>query len=108
MNSFRATALTSLAGKRRLPATAGLLVLAVLAVLWPHLVGSSALFFWETTVISVLFATSVTLLFGIAVAGVLAFVTSVITWRATGLAFAMLTLAIAQAIYTLVVQVNSL
>lgn len=145
MNTSRATALTGLADKRRLPAAAGLLVLAVLAVLWPHLVGSSALFFWETTVISVLFATSVNLLFGsagipsfgqaafygagaytvaevashawpvplalllgVAVAGALALVTSVITWRATGLAFAMLTLAIAQAIYTLVVQVNSL
>lgn len=143
MNPLRAAARTSLAGKRRLPAIAGLLVLAVLAILWPRLLGSSALFFWETTVISVLFATSVSLLFGsagipsfgqaafygagayavadvashswpvplalllgVAVAGVLALITSVITWRATGLAFAMLTLAIAQAIYTLVVQVN--
>ncbi len=139
------TALASRLGRRRQLATAGLLVLVVLTIAWPHLLGSSALFFWETTMIAVLFATSVNLLFGsagtpsfgqaafygagayavaegashswpvplalfaaIGVAGALAFVTSLITWRATGLAFAMLTLAIAQAIYTLVVQVNSL
>ncbi len=127
----------------RAPAAAGLLTLGVLAIAWPQLVGSSALFFWETTVIAVLFATSVNLLFGggripsfgqaafygagayavaeaasrswpvplalllaVVVAGALAMVTSLITWRAAGLAFAMLTLAIAQAIYTLVVQVS--
>jgi branched-chain amino acid transport system permease protein len=143
VNALRAAALAGLAGKRRAPAAAGLLVLALLALLWPHLLGSSALFFWETTVISVLFATSVSLLFGtagipsfgqaafygagaytvaeaaphswpvpfclllaVAVAGALAFLTSLITWRATGLAFAMITLAIAQAIYTLVVKTD--
>ncbi|HUY50290.1 MAG TPA: branched-chain amino acid ABC transporter permease [Streptosporangiaceae bacterium] len=142
MSTPRIAGLTGLRRPRVL-AAAGLLILGVLAIAWPQLVGSSALFFWETTVIAVLFATSVNLLFGsggipsfgqaafygvgayavaevashswpvplalllgVAVAGALAFVTSLITWRATGLAFAMLTLAIAQAIYTLVVQVN--
>lgn len=143
MSTLRAAAMTSLIGKRRLRTAVGLLVIAVLVIAWPHLLGSGSLFFWETTVISVLFATSVNLLFGsagipsfgqaaffgagaytvaeaasrswpvplalvlgVAVAGALAFVTSLITWRATGLAFAMLTLAIAQAIYTLVVKAN--
>lgn len=142
MSSPRIAGLAALRRPRVLAAT-GLLVLGVLAIAWPQLAGSSALFFWETTVIAVLFATSVNLLFGsggipsfgqaafygagayavaevashswpvplalllaVAVAGALALLTSLITWRATGLAFAMLTLAIAQAIYTLVVQVS--
>jgi len=48
------------------------------------------------------------LLAGIAVAAGAAFLTSLITWRAAGLAFAMLTLAIAQAMYTLVVKTSAL
>lgn len=117
---------------------AGLAALAVLLIAWPTLIGNGQLFFWDTAVIAVLFATSVNLLFGSAgipsfgqaafygvgayavakvaahswpvpaalvlalvVGGVVAFVTSLITWRATGLTFAMLTLAIAQALYTL-------
>lgn len=122
---------------------AGLAVLVVLVAIWPRVISSGQLFFWNTTIIAVLFATSVNLLFGsagipsfgqaafygigaytvakvagdswpapaalvlaVAVGGVVAFATSLITWRTTGLAFAMLTLAIAQAIYTLVVKVN--
>lgn len=142
MSAQRAGALRVILSPR--PRAAVLLVVAaVLVIAWPRLLGSSALFFWDTTAISVLFATSVSLLFGgagipsfgqaafygagayavaevaahswpvplalllgVVVAGVLAFLTSLITWRATGLAFAMLTLAIAQAIYTLVVKVD--
>lgn len=122
---------------------AGLIVLAVLVAVWPHLLGTGQLFFWDTAIIAVLFATSVNLLFGTAgipsfgqaafygvgayavakvaahawpapaalllgvvVGAGVAFLTSLITWRTTGLAFAMLTLAIAQAIYTLVVKIN--
>jgi branched-chain amino acid transport system permease protein len=50
----------------------------------------------------------IALLAGIAVAGVVALVMSLITWRTTGLAFAMLTLALAQGIYTLVQQTDAL
>lgn len=122
---------------------AGLGALVVVVAIWPHLIGSGQLFFWDTAIIAVLFATSVNLLFGsagipsfgqtafygvgaytvaqvaghtwpapaalvlaVVLSGVVAFATSLITWRTTGLAFAMLTLAIAQAIYTLVVKVN--
>jgi branched-chain amino acid transport system permease protein len=110
---------------------------------WPKAVGSGQLFFWDTAVIAVLFATSVNLLFGsggipsfgqaafygvggytvaklaghawpvpaglvlaVVAGGVFAFATSLLTWRTTGLAFAMLTLAVAQALYTLVEKVN--
>ena len=48
------------------------------------------------------------LLAAIVVAGVTALIIAMITWRATGLAFAMLTLAIAQALYTLVVKTDAL
>jgi ABC-type branched-chain amino acid transport system, permease component len=143
MTSTRVHALAKLAGRSRPRTAAGLVVLVVLVIAWPHLLGSGSLFFWDTTIISVLFATSVNLLFGsagvpsfgqaaffgagayavakaaqyawsvplalllaIGVAGALALVTSLITWRSTGLAFAMLTLAIAQAIYTLVVKIG--
>ncbi len=122
---------------------AGLAALVVLAVVWPQIIGSGQLFFWDTAVIAVLFATSVNLLFGsagipsfgqaafygvgayavakvaghawpvpaalvlaVVVGGVVAFATSLLTWRTAGLAFAMLTLAIAQALYTLVEKVN--
>lgn len=122
---------------------AGLAALVVLAVVWPQVIGSGQLFFWDTAIIAVLFATSVNLLFGsagipsfgqaafygvgaytvakvaghawpvpaalalaVVVGGVVAFATSLITWRTTGLAFAMLTLALAQALYTLVEKVN--
>lgn len=121
----------------------GLLLLAVLVAVWPRILGSGQLFFWDTTIIAVLFATSVNLLLGsagipsfgqaafygvgaytvakvaghgwpvplalllsVALAGVVAFVTAFVTWRTTGLAFAMLTLAIAQAMYTLVVKTS--
>ncbi len=142
MSTMRMAGLTG-PHRRRALAAAGLLALGVLVVVWPRIIGSGSLFFWETTAIAVLFATSVNLLFGsggipsfgqaafygagayavaeaashawpvplalllaVAVAGALALLTSLLTWRATGLAFAMLTLAIAQAIYTLVVQVS--
>lgn len=133
-------------GKRvRLPrlSAAGVAVVAVLALVFPFLVGSGNLFFWTTVLIAILFASSVNLLFGVAdipsfgqaaffgaggyavallaghdwsaplalivaviVAGAVAAVTSLLTWRATGLAFAMLTLAIAQALYTLTVKIG--
>lgn len=132
------------ASRRGAPAIL-LALLAVLVVAWPHLIGSGQLFFWDTTIIAVLFATSVNLLFGsagipsfgqaafygvgaytvaevtghawpapaalalaVVLGGGVALATSLITWRATGLAFSMLTLAIAQGLYTLVVQTNSL
>ncbi|TAM86694.1 MAG: branched-chain amino acid ABC transporter permease [Jatrophihabitans sp.] len=44
----------------------------------------------------------------VVVAGAVAAGTSILTWRTTGLAFAMLTLAVAQALYTLTVKTNSL
>lgn len=125
----------------RVRAGAGLVILALLVLVWPKVVNSGQLFFWNTTIIAVLFATSVNLLFGnagipsfgqaayfgvgaytvakvaahawsaplalllaVVLAGAVAFATSLITWRTTGLAFAMLTLAIAQALYTLVVK----
>lgn len=53
-------------------------------------------------------AAPLALLAGIGVGAGTAFLTSLITWRAAGLAFAMLTLAIAQAMYTLVVKTNAL
>ncbi|HSF26754.1 MAG TPA: branched-chain amino acid ABC transporter permease [Actinomycetes bacterium] len=48
------------------------------------------------------------LLAGIGVAGGVACAASLFTWRLTGLAFAMLTLAIAQGMYTLVVKTDAL
>jgi branched-chain amino acid transport system permease protein len=48
------------------------------------------------------------LLLGIALAAVAALVTGLLTWRITGLAFSMLTLAVAQALYTIIVKVGSL
>jgi branched-chain amino acid transport system permease protein len=48
------------------------------------------------------------LLAAVLVAGAVAAATSIVTWRATGLAFAMLTLAIAQALYTLTIKTDAL
>ncbi|MGH7071143.1 MAG: branched-chain amino acid ABC transporter permease [Acetobacteraceae bacterium] len=121
------------------------LAVSALMIALPYLVNTGALFFWTTVLVTVLFASSVNLLFGVAdipsfgqaaffgaggytvailaphawpaplvllaavgVAGVVAAVTSLITWRTTGLAFAMLTLAIAQALYTLVIKTSFL
>lgn len=118
-------------------------IVALIAL--PYLVNAGELFFWTTVLVTVLFASSVNLLFGVAdipsfgqaaffgtggytvailaphawpaplvllaavgVAGVVAAATSLITWRTTGLAFAMLTLAIAQALYTLVIKTSFL
>lgn len=46
------------------------------------------------------------LIVAVLVAGAVAAVTSILTWRATGLAFAMLTLAVAQALYTLTIKIG--
>lgn len=46
------------------------------------------------------------LIVAVLIAGAVAAVTSILTWRATGLAFAMLTLAVAQALYTLTVKIG--
>jgi branched-chain amino acid transport system permease protein len=123
----------------------GAAVFVLFVLLLPQVLGTGSLFFWTTTLVAVLFATSVNLLFGVAdvpsfgqaafygagaytvallslhswpaplallagigVAGAVALVMSLITWRTTGLAFAMLTLALAQGIYTLVVQTDAL
>lgn len=133
------------AGSSRWPTTGGAVVFVVLALLLPAVLGTGSLFFWTTTLVAVLFATSVNLLFGVAdvpsfgqaafygagaytvalaaphgwpaplallagigVAGGVALVMSLITWRTAGLAFAMLTLALAQGIYTLVVETDAL
>lgn len=130
--------------RRAVAAPIAIAVTALLIAL-PYLVNTGTLFFWTTVLVTVLFASSVNLLFGVAdipsfgqaaffgaggytvavlaghawpaplallaaagVAGVVAALTSLITWRTTGLAFAMLTLAIAQALYTLVIKTSFL